>query len=130
MDEKAKLEALASYTSHKTNGNIVIDGVTIAPAATTEAANSLVPFRKVLQQTGISFLAAGGYTQENCEPPVSAGDTDGIVFGRWFISNPDLVYRLAEGLPLNKYDRSTFYRTYPLEHGYTDYPKWEGPIQA
>jgi N-ethylmaleimide reductase len=37
-----------------------------------------------------------------------------------FIANPDLVERIRQGLPLNAYDRSTFYGG--GEHGYTDYP--------
>lgn len=44
-----------------------------------------------------------------------------MVFGRYFISNPDLVYRVKEGLPLARWDRSTFY-VKESEKGYTDYP--------
>lgn len=41
-------------------------------------------------------------------------------FGRYWIANPDLVDRLEKELPLNKYDRNTFYAdTY---RGYIDYP--------
>jgi 2,4-dienoyl-CoA reductase-like NADH-dependent reductase (Old Yellow Enzyme family) len=46
--------------------------------------------------------------------------------GRYFIGNPDLVERLKERKPLNKYDRMTFYG--PCEDrvkGYMDYPTWE-----
>ncbi|KAJ9130353.1 FMN-linked oxidoreductase [Coniochaeta hoffmannii] len=43
------------------------------------------------------------------------------VFGRYFISTPDLVFRLREGIPLNKYDRDTFY-TPKSPAGYIDYP--------
>lgn len=32
-----------------------------------------------------------------------------MAFGHWFISNPDLVRRIALGAPLNPYDRDTFY---------------------
>ena len=34
---------------------------------------------------------------------------------------PDLPRRLREDIPLNKYDRSTFY-TFETAEGYTDYP--------
>ena len=37
-----------------------------------------------------------------------------------YISNPDLVKRIAANRPLNPYDRSTFYGG--QEKGYTDYP--------
>ncbi|CAL9734810.1 hypothetical protein MOSE0_G00188 [Monosporozyma servazzii] len=40
-------------------------------------------------------------------------------FGRLWIANPDMVQRLKDGFPLNKYDRDTFYAM--TDHGYTDY---------
>jgi N-ethylmaleimide reductase len=43
-----------------------------------------------------------------------------VTFGRYFISNPDLPKRIELGLPLNDYDRQTFY-TFDAP-GYTDYP--------
>ena len=45
-----------------------------------------------------------------------------VAFGRHFISNPDLVERLRHDLPLNPYDRATFYGG--GAHGYIDYPTW------
>lgn len=44
-----------------------------------------------------------------------------MVFGRYFISNPDLVYRIRETLPLAPWDRTTFYSK-ESKKGYTDYP--------
>ncbi|CDF89214.1 ZYBA0S03-11848g1_1 [Zygosaccharomyces bailii CLIB 213] len=46
-----------------------------------------------------------------------------ICYGRYFISNPDLVDRLERGLPLTEYNRDTFY-THDAE-GYIDYPNYE-----
>lgn len=46
-----------------------------------------------------------------------------IAFGRHFISNPDLPRRIEFGLPLNPYDRSTFYAF--DGRGYTDYPAYD-----
>ncbi|KAF0269875.1 hypothetical protein FOG48_01048 [Hanseniaspora uvarum] len=43
-----------------------------------------------------------------------------IGYGRFFISNPDLVERLEKKLPVNKYDRDTFYSD--EFNGYVDYP--------
>lgn len=58
---------------------------------------------------------------------VEEGRYDGLLFGRWFISNPDLVRRLREGLPLAEYDRSRFYGPFEdAERGYVDYPEFEG----
>ncbi|KAK3345974.1 NADH:flavin oxidoreductase/NADH oxidase family protein-like protein [Lasiosphaeria hispida] len=42
------------------------------------------------------------------------------MFGRYFLANPDLIYKLVNGLGLNAYDRSTFYTS--TAAGYTDYP--------
>jgi len=50
-----------------------------------------------------------------------------VAFGRHFIANPDLPLRLREGLPLNAYDRSTFY--YGGTQGYADYSAYE-PAQV
>jgi 2,4-dienoyl-CoA reductase-like NADH-dependent reductase (Old Yellow Enzyme family) len=55
------------------------------------------------------------------------GEADAIAFGKSFIANPDLVRRIAEQLPLNAPDASTFY-TQGAE-GYTDYPVAE-PVAA
>jgi len=53
---------------------------------------------------------------------VANGDASLIAFGRHFIANPDLPKRIELGLPLNPYDRSTFYAF--DARGYTDYPKY------
>jgi N-ethylmaleimide reductase len=66
------------------------------------------------------LIGAGGFNGELADAAVEAGKADAVAFGRWFISNPDLVERLRQGAPLNPYDRSTFYGG--DERGYTDYP--------
>lgn len=83
---------------------------------------SLDVFRPVLKQGSVAFLAAGNFNTENAGPKILNDGADAVVFGRYFISNPDLPKRLKEGLPLNKYDRTTFYGADPAEKGYTDYP--------
>lgn len=70
------------------------------------------------------IFVAGGYTPENVYRAVDGEYKDydvAVVFGRHFLANPDLPYRIKEGLPLNKYDRARFY-TPLLPEGYTDYP--------
>jgi N-ethylmaleimide reductase len=67
-----------------------------------------------------TLIAAGGFTPVSAEAIVTFGDADLVAFGRHFISNPDLPERLRRGLPLNRYDRSTFYGG--DARGYTDYP--------
>ncbi|MEO3408494.1 alkene reductase [Mucilaginibacter sp. CAU 1740] len=69
------------------------------------------------------IISAGGFEIETANEAIENGDADLVAFGRHFIANPDLVKRYAEGLPLNAYDRSSFYGG--DEHGYTDYPFYE-----
>ncbi|KAE9407518.1 NADH:flavin oxidoreductase/NADH oxidase [Gymnopus androsaceus JB14] len=46
-----------------------------------------------------------------------------IAFGKAFLANPDLPTRLKKDLPLNKYDKATFYIPGDASgKGYTDYP--------
>jgi N-ethylmaleimide reductase len=70
-----------------------------------------------------SIIAAGGFEPDTAEATVANGDASLIAFGRQFIANPDLPKRIELGLPLNRYDRSTFYGF--DAHGYTDYPTYE-----
>lgn len=81
-------------------------------------ADTLDPFRKIWKGP---FISAGGYTYNTQAAFDVAEKTGNIIgFGRLFISNPDLVERLRNGWPLNKYDRNTFYTNEAT--GYTDYP--------
>jgi N-ethylmaleimide reductase len=75
-----------------------------------------------------TLIAAGGFTSASAEAIVSCGDADLVAFGRHFISNPDLPERLRRGLPLTRYDRSTFYGG--SGRGYTDYPTAEATAAA
>jgi N-ethylmaleimide reductase len=65
------------------------------------------------------LLSAGGYDAESAKEAVANGNADAVVFGRYFISNPDLPHRLQANIPLTPYDRNTFYGG--GEKGYTDY---------
>ena len=53
---------------------------------------------------------------------------DGISFGRPFISNPDLVHRIAAGAPLSPGDPATYYSG--GVKGYVDYPALEEAAAA
>jgi 2,4-dienoyl-CoA reductase-like NADH-dependent reductase (Old Yellow Enzyme family) len=48
------------------------------------------------------------------------GEADAVSFGRGFLANPDLPYRIREGLPLTADDIETWYTQGP--EGYVDYP--------
>ncbi|KAH0263059.1 NADH:flavin oxidoreductase/NADH oxidase family protein, partial [Aureobasidium melanogenum] len=70
------------------------------------------------------ILIAGGFRADSARRAAEEEYADKdvvIVFGRYFISTPDLVYRIKENIPLADYDRDTFYAA-KSEKGYTDYP--------
>ncbi|ODO07024.1 hypothetical protein I350_04391 [Cryptococcus amylolentus CBS 6273] len=74
---------------------------------------------------GTAFIVAGGYDPESAKQ--HAENTDDLVaFGRYFISNPDLVRRIENDYPLAEYDPNTFY-SQGLE-GYIDYPDHGGRV--
>jgi 2,4-dienoyl-CoA reductase-like NADH-dependent reductase (Old Yellow Enzyme family) len=116
LSEEAKLESLGS-------GKTTVKAIG-AGASRDAKVFSLTPFRRICQKGDVKFLAAGGYNRDNAVPTLDADGADLIVMGKWFLANPDLPRRLAEGLPLNQYDRTTFYGADPPSKGYTDYPFW------
>ncbi|GAM43395.1 hypothetical protein TCE0_050r18174 [Talaromyces pinophilus] len=78
-------------------------------------------FREIFGET--PFFSAGGWDDTNCWGVIESGKYDALLYGRYFISNPDLVSRLKRGIPLAAYDRTQFYG--PFENnaiGYIDYP--------
>jgi N-ethylmaleimide reductase len=90
-----------------------------------EAAIGAQHLRRKFSRT---LIAAGGFTPTSAEAIVAFGDTDLVAFGRHFIANPDLPERIRRGLPLTRYDRSTFYGG--DARGYTDYPVAETAAAA
>ena len=74
------------------------------------------------------IIAAGGFEPDTAEAVVESGDADLVAFGRHFVANPDLPERIRLGLPLNRYDRNTFY-TFDSK-GYTDYPFYSELVSA
>ncbi|MGY6126923.1 alkene reductase (plasmid) [Paraburkholderia strydomiana] len=74
------------------------------------------------------IIAAGGFTPASAEDAVTNGLASLIAFGRHFTSNPDLPFRIENGLSLAHYDRSTFYGG--DGHGYIDFPTHEEAREA
>ena len=89
-----------------------------APSVTPE-------FRVALRQyfSG-AIIVAGNYTEHSGAQLIEQGLADYIAFGRRFIANPDLPYRIQEQLPLNTITdgRTLFGGT---AKGYTDYPAYQ-----
>jgi N-ethylmaleimide reductase len=75
---------------------------------------------KIQKSYGKTIIASGGFSKERAETILNANKGDLIAFGRPFISNPDLVDRFKNNLPLAEPDYDTFYT--PGEKGYTNYP--------
>ncbi|KAI0779335.1 hypothetical protein C8Q74DRAFT_684856 [Fomes fomentarius] len=64
-------------------------------------------------------ITTGGYTRETVRKTEETGQLIG--YGRDFLANPDLPFRLRESIPLNVPDPATFFTPEKVE-GYTTYP--------
>lgn len=87
------------------------DNAPVMPVAFKEA------YREAFKGT---LIYAGKYTKARAEEALAKGWADLIAFGRPFIANPDLPFRLEHNLPLNEPDRTSFFGG--ASKGYTDYP--------
>jgi N-ethylmaleimide reductase len=67
-----------------------------------------------------AILLNSDYDGPSARERMAEGIADAISFGRPFISNPDLVHRIASGAPLSPGDVSTYYSG--GTEGYVDYP--------
>ena len=79
-------------------------------------------------------LLAGGFKPDSAQRTLQEYPENevAVVFGRYFISNPDLPFRILEGVNLTPYDRRTFYKAKSPE-GYVDYPfsrEWEKRMEV
>ncbi|MCD7461970.1 12-oxophytodienoate reductase 1 [Datura stramonium] len=83
------------------------------------------PRHNCLQFIGRSFevtlIASGGYNRNEGDVAIGENYAGMVSFGRLFLVNPDLAKRFEVNGPLNKHDRSTFYKNDPIV-GYTDCP--------
>lgn len=67
-----------------------------------------------------ALVANDSFDAREAEDAISGGRCDAVSFARHFLANPDLVERLADGLPLARFDPRTLYTPGPV--GYVDYP--------
>ena len=82
--------------------------------------NSSVDYRALHSKFTGPYIANNGYDLVRAQTAVRSGAASLVAFGIPFLSNPDLVRRYRESLPLNEVDPSTFYGGSDV--GYTDYP--------
>ncbi|MEY8021823.1 alkene reductase [Muriicola sp. SD30] len=85
------------------------------PYAVTEIAQHYRPIYK-----GV-LMINNGFDQDSGNEILEAGHADLVAFGKPYISNPDLVERFEQNVPLAEWDQSTFYT--PGKEGYLDYEK-------
>lgn len=67
------------------------------------------------------FILNNGLTLASGSAAIASGAADFVAYGRPFISNPDLVERFQQNLPLAPADPATFYT--PGPEGFIDYPR-------
>lgn len=67
-----------------------------------------------------ALFANGGYDLESGTAAVTSGAIDAVVYGKAYLSNPDLVERFQRKSALNPVDFTRLYTPGPA--GYTDYP--------
>lgn len=105
--------AYVHVVESRVSGNADIDGTTEKVDFVVQTWGNISP-----------VLIAGGFRPASAKKAVDEEYKDSdvaIVFGRYFLSTPDLPFRIARGIELNPYDRDTFYKA-KTEEGYTDYP--------
>ncbi|CAD6573770.1 MAG: hypothetical protein ASARMPRED_006288 [Alectoria sarmentosa] len=101
----------------------------ISGSADIEATERVEPLMKIWSKTS-PVLLAGGFQPDSAKRAVEeeyTGQNVMIVFGRYFIANPDLPFRIEKGIELTEYNRDTFYNAGSPD-GYVDYPfskEWE-----
>jgi len=87
--------------------------VSEVPYAVTEIAKRYRPMYKG------TLMINAGFDQESGNKVIEEGNADLVAYGKPYISNPDLVERFAENIPLSDWDTDTFYT--PGKEGYIDY---------
>ncbi|MEO3739876.1 alkene reductase [Kosakonia sp. WA-90] len=94
----------------------------LAEADWDDAPQVPLAFREALRATfNGTLIVAGNYTRDKADKILHDDLADLVAFGRPFISNPDLTYRLKNHLPLEEInDPATLFGG--SDKGYTDYP--------
>ena len=95
----------------------------IAGGASSDRPADAIDIRWVRERWSNGLITVGNHTRETAIRELSDHTADAVAFGRLFISNPDLVRRLAEDLPLEPAVREVFYGG--TDHGYVNYPTYD-----
>ena len=68
-----------------------------------------------------NIIINAGFDKESGNEVIQKGNADMVAYGKPYISNPDLVERFAQDVPLADWNEETFYTT--GHKGYTDYER-------
>ncbi|MFA5582568.1 MAG: alkene reductase [Bacteriovoracaceae bacterium] len=81
--------------------------------------NTIEIYQKIRSWYEGNIIGNQNYSFDTASMELESGLVDAVSFGRWFISNPDLVEKFKEGRPLTPWNEQTFYSGGSV--GYTDY---------
>jgi N-ethylmaleimide reductase len=91
--------------------------------AGVSAKTRFITSAEVKQAFGGIVMANFGYDRESAEAKLRNGEANFVGFGRWFMSNPDLVERFRSGTPLRPMlAYEFFYDATKGDEGYTKLP--------
>jgi N-ethylmaleimide reductase len=82
--------------------------------------NVLFDYKALRQHYNGTWMVNNGYTRDMALDAVESGHADLVAFGHHYVSNPDLVERLRDDVPLADPVRETMFGGGHV--GYTDYP--------
>lgn len=101
----------------------IIEGATGGPRELPERPFDYAALHSAYRMAGGqgAWMVNNGYDRARAMQAVAHGQADIVAFGRPFISNPDLVRRLHDDLPLTAWEQNSFYGGGAA--GYTDYPR-------
>ncbi|MPS93441.1 alkene reductase [Comamonas sp.] len=101
----------------------VIEGATGGPRELADRPFDYQALKQSYRAAGGAgaWMVNNGYDRELAMRAVESGYADVVAFGKAYISNPDLVHRLRNDLPLNAWNSERFYGG--GADGYTDYPE-------
>lgn len=77
-------------------------------------------FKLARKHSGTQLILNDGFDFAKASRAIKHEEGSAVSFGRDYIANPDLVYRLKNGVPLSEFNTNTIYT--PGHEGYTDYP--------
>jgi N-ethylmaleimide reductase len=99
----------------------VVEGATGGPRDNVAFDYGAMRSRYLARNAKGAWIVNNGYTRDMAIDAVASGKADLVAFGKAFISNPDLVHRLKDNLPLTEPKKELFYGG--GAEGYTDYPR-------